>query len=395
MSTRVTRIAWIFACSLLLAGCGSAGGETTPTPELGSLEDFQTVIGATGVVIPERWATLSMRGQGVVAEVLVAEGDSVAAGQALVRLEGRSAAEAQVRSAEYELLHAQQALNELNEQAPVVAAQAELTVANARDALDDAVRLRIYQQKGNRATPETIDGAEAALTLAEESVKRAEAAYTRTTHLPETHPTRAAARAALEAARQQRDAAKRNLNWYKGEPSDIDQAILDAKVGVAQAAMDQAELDAAQLIPGPDPDLLAQAQTRLALAQAQLAAAQEALADLELRAPFAGTVCSLETRVGEWLMAGVPVLQLADLARLQVETTDLNEIDAARIQAGDQAEVTFDALPDISVAGTVQRIGFKSAQGSGVNYTVVLELDSIPEALRWGMTAFVDIEVGE
>ena len=340
---------------------------------------------------------------GRVAEVLVSEGASVEAGDVLLRLDSRlleaqreltlAADQASVAAADLELVNAQQALEDLHENAPLAAAAAELALANARDALDDAERLNIYQQKGNRATKETIDGAEAQLTLAEQAVKRAEAAYNRTSRLPEDNPTRASARASLEAARRQRDAAERNVNWYKGAPSDIDQAILDAKVGVAQAQLGQAERDAEDLIPGPDPDLLAQAKARLTLAQAQLAAAQQAQADLELSAPFDGIVCNLKARVGEWMTPGVPVLQLGDLARLQVETTDLNEIDAARLRLGDRAMVTFDALPIAGVGGTVQRIGFKSAEGSGVNYTVILQLDEIPDGLRWGMTAFVDIEV--
>jgi hypothetical protein len=37
-----------------------------------------------------------------------------------------------------------------------------------------------------------------------------------------------------------------------------------------------------------------------------------------------------------------------------------------------------------------------STSGSGgVNYTVVVALDDVDPALRWGMTAFVDIEVGQ
>ena len=42
-------------------------------------------------------------------------------------------------------------------------------------------------------------------------------------------------------------------------------------------------------------------------------------------------------------------LELADLDHLRVETTDLNEIDVARIQIGDTASITFDALPDTVV----------------------------------------------
>ena len=55
--------------------------------------------------------------------------------------------------------------------------------------------------------------------------------------------------------------------------------------------------------------------------------------------------------------------------------------------------VTFDALPDLVLEGTVISIAPKADQGSGVNFPVVIELSEIPPALRWGMTAFVDIDV--
>jgi multidrug efflux pump subunit AcrA (membrane-fusion protein) len=87
------------------------------------------------------------------------------------------------------------------------------------------------------------------------------------------------------------------------------------------------------------------------------------------------------------------VLLLADLASLRVETTDLNEIDAARVSLDDPVKVTFDALPEAELSGRVVRISPKSDEGSGVNYTVVVALEAPPAGLRWGMTAFVDIEV--
>ena len=85
-------------------------------------------------------------------------------------------------------------------------------------------------------------------------------------------------------------------------------------------------------------------------------------------------------------------MQVADLAHLWVETTDLNEIDAARVALGAAVTVSFDALEDI-VQGTVVSMAPKASAGSGVNYTVVIELEALPEALLWGMTAFADIEV--
>ena len=61
---------------------------------------------------------------------------------------------------------------------------------------------------------------------------------------------------------------------------------------------------------------------------------------------------------------------------------------------GDSVIVTFDALPDVVVRGIVERISPKAAEGAGVNYPITIELSEIPDQLRWGMTAFVDIEVG-
>jgi multidrug resistance efflux pump len=86
---------------------------------------------------------------------------------------------------------------------------------------------------------------------------------------------------------------------------------------------------------------------------------------------------------------------LADLNQLQVETTDLNEIDVARILEGAPVEITFDAIPDVRLQGVVERIAARSSEGSGVNYSVIVSMDNPPEKLRWGMTAFVDIKVAE
>jgi multidrug efflux pump subunit AcrA (membrane-fusion protein) len=59
-------------------------------------------------------------------------------------------------------------------------------------------------------------------------------------------------------------------------------------------------------------------------------------------------------------------------------------------------DVTFDALPEMVFIGEVMRISpMAASESGGVNYTVVIELDDIDPAIRWGMTAFVDIEVGQ
>jgi RND family efflux transporter MFP subunit len=132
----------------------------------------------------------------------------------------------------------------------------------------------------------------------------------------------------------------------------------------------------------------------VAQVQAALDEAQVALERTEVRAPFAGTVGLVDTRVGELVAPGQPLVTLGDLSTLRVETTDLDEIDVARVDVGQQVDVTFDALPEEVFAGEVRRISPMAASGSGgVNYAVVIALGDIDPAVRWGMTAFVDIEV--
>lgn len=105
-----------------------------------------------------------------------------------------------------------------------------------------------------------------------------------------------------------------------------------------------------------------------------------------------GTVIDIYANPGEIVNPGVPIMLVADLSSLQVKTTDLNEIDIAKINLGDRAEVVFDALPDLTVGGRVVDIAQKNAEVAGIYYTVTIALDEVPEKLRWGMSAFVQIE---
>lgn len=376
---------------LLAAACSPAAEQSTATPATG-IQDFSAVINATGVVIPAQWAGLSVRAQGVAIEVPIHEGEYVKKGQVLVRLDGQSAAQATLKAAQLEHVLATQALDALNENAASETARALQAVADAQQALEDAQK-NVDKLAYRRASDDLIKQTRDEIDLAKRQVSRAEDAFKLVKKRPEGDALRAEAELALVKARQYLDNRIALLNWYLGKPDDIDTARFLAALEVAQANLAQAQTEYERRQDGPDDHLLEQAQARLKLASAQVLAAQETLDHLELRAPFDGVVCSLGIRAGEWVSPGVPVLQLADLASLRVETTDLSEIDAARIHPGDSVLVTFDALPDVSVRGVVYSVGNKPAPGSGVNYTAVIDLAKLPAGLRWGMTAFTDIKV--
>ena len=59
---------------------------------------------------------------------------------------------------------------------------------------------------------------------------------------------------------------------------------------------------------------------------------------------------------------------------------------------GQTVEVTFDALPDRIFDGTVTSVApVSSAEQGSTNYTVDVDVADLDPALRWGMTAFVNI----
>jgi len=87
---------------------------------------------------------------------------------------------------------------------------------------------------------------------------------------------------------------------------------------------------------------------------------------------------------------------LADLSTWRIETADLSELSVVDVQAGDKVEVSFDALPDVTLAGRVkhiQPIG-ENIQGD-ITYTVLVELAEQEARLRWNMTAQTTITPDE
>ncbi len=124
----------IAVCALALAGTGgiaSAKSAVTSTL-LPAVKDGEGVI-ADGKVVPQTGAELAFAAGGVVAEVRVADGQTVAAGDVLARLAGYEPAELEVAAAQQDLLAAQQELEEVKRTGPVLAAQAALDEQVARE----------------------------------------------------------------------------------------------------------------------------------------------------------------------------------------------------------------------------------------------------------------------
>jgi HlyD family secretion protein len=235
-------------------------------------------------------------------------------------------------------------------------------------------------------------------------------------------PVEEQTRAQLQAARQREAAAQAQLDRLRAGPTAAQQRAAGGGVAVATAQLEQAEAQLAQLQAGATAEQVEQArvgvaqaevgvaqaevrvteaetavqraETAVAAAQVAVDEAQLALERLTLRATVDGTVADVMVDPAQIISSGSPALTLADFSGWQVTTTDLTELDVARVSPGTTVSVGFDAIPEQQVTGTVSEIALTPSLSQGdVVYEVTVDLEPAPDLpLRWGMTAFVDID---
>lgn len=402
--TAAVLVMLVLLTAVLLGGCGTSLGQApTPIPTIvldsavpsapaGSGKSSSGSVTASGAVAPAQQAVLAAPLAGSLAEIRVARGDKVAQGQVLARFAGSETLAAAVSAAEYEVLAAQKALDDLNRDAPIKLAEAQLRLAKARDAYDEAQKRRGWKEY--RVGSDTqIDLARSDLILAKDALDKAEDAYGWVSDRDEDNLEKAGALSALSAARIAYQRAEANLNYLISMPDEFEVDKVEAELQLAKAEMDAAQAAYDRLKDGVDPSELSLAEARLENANAGLTASQAALADLEIKAPFAGSVVELMLHAGEWALPGSPVLRLADLEHLQVETTDLSERDLGVVAVGSAVRVYVKAL-NVEVTGVVSEIAsLASTLGGDVVYTTTITLDEQPEGLRAGMS--VEVTFGD
>lgn len=411
-----------------------SGSQSEIPAEPATAEELQSVIWASGEVAPVRWATLSASIGGQVVALNAVDGDSVQADDELLRLDdadlqnGVKQAEAALAMAQAQLAQLQAGVRPIEiaiaedgvaaAEVALVAAQTQVTQAEA--ALAGAVagveqaqaakdRLRAGPSAGQRQS------ALAQVKQAESAVRVAQAEYDKIAWANEVDITPQAI--ALEQATLNLQVAQAAYQTLLDGATVEDIAAADAAIEVAKAAVAQAQAavlsaeagvtqaETAVAAAGHQRDLVAEGTIRaedIAVAEAavqqadvNLSVAREALDKAIISAPFAGTVGLVYVRQGEQALPGQPLIVVGDLSALRVETTDLRETDVGRLRVGQAVDLTFDALPDVLLKGHISQIAIQANSGQGgTNYATWIDFDDgIPPALRWGMTAFVNIAI--
>ena len=378
---------------------------------------------ANGRVIPQREALLSASADGTVANIYVNEGGTVTPGQILMVLDDSTQlaafAEAQ---AEYNRAIAQlEKVKAPVQPEEIAAAEAALDSAEASlRRLEEGVfpgRLAIAEASLNAALaskeqvvsgpkPAEIQAARAELDGAELFLKEAQRAYDQVSWrndvglLPESEN--------LQRATVQYNAALASYHAYLSGATDAEITEADATVQRYQAELsmlqssmpsDQDALEAEVRFYESKLELLrtepqkadvdaAQAQIDAAKARCDIAEAE--LAKTVIRAPFAGTIAMIDLNIGERVRVDQPLIRVADLTSWQIETDDLTELDIANIEMGSVTEIRFDAIPDLTLNGTVKNVRlYGEDQDADTYYKAIIVPEEMDSRLRWNMTTYV------
>lgn len=374
----------VIVTGIFLLGAAACGS----TPEAESVETqipvVDPVVYVDGVLQPIRDATLTFPAAGEVERILVDEGDEVEAGEALAVLAEGVHLEAEIAAVAASRVEAQQALDELYAMAELARVGAwqsvldsRLAVSAAQEEVDD---FNIDRYEDDLEDSDTrIADAEADLEEARDDLRDYD-------ELDPDNPTYQRYEDAVEDALQELHEAEQERAEIE---VDYDQLLLN--LDRATAEHERAVEDYGELQGGPDPDEVHVLESQLAALDAHLASLHARLDDLTLRAPFAGTVARLDLVEGTYVMAGVPVLWMADFTNWVVETEDLTEYEVVRVHEGDAVIGVPDALPEVSLEGVVESIERIATPYLGdVTYTATISIGDVPEELRWGMTVVIE-----
>lgn len=141
------------------------------------------------------------------------------------------------------------------------------------------------------------------------------------------------------------------------------------------------------------------AVTDIKRAEAQVRVAQAGLERTIISAPFSGVIAHISGELGEFTTPsppGIPTPPTIDLIddRCLYVTAPMDEVDAPKIRAGQEARITLDAMPDKIFPGRIRRIASYVTEIEKQARTVDIEVDFLQtpaDVLLVGYSADVEV----
>ncbi len=133
-----------------------------------------------------------------------------------------------------------------------------------------------------------------------------------------------------------------------------------------------------------------QRRASLADAEHKLADEQQALRDFTIRAPFEGVLAKITAQGSDPVSPSSIVAVL--LTPKKLAQISLSEVDAIKIHVGQKATLTFDAIPGLTIAGSVYEVDPLGTVTQGVvTYTIKIAFETQDDRIKSGMSTAVSI----
>jgi membrane fusion protein (multidrug efflux system) len=174
--------------------------------------------------------------------------------------------------------------------------------------------------------------------------------------------------AALQAARTVLAHAQRE--FQRGERLVAESAISAQRIDDLRLALDRAKDDRE-------------------LAEVARDTAKRNLEDARIKAPFDGTVDSIDVSVGDLVSPGTLVATMVDLSRVRI-FGGVTAREAARLRPGSTAKVSFADLGGRSLNATLKSVGRVANPADGT-YEIELWMDNSEAAMRDGLVARIEL----
>jgi HlyD family secretion protein len=315
--------------------CAACSAPTVAESSSPAATPVSTTVVASGKIVPEGGVikiSVANAQDSRVNQILVKEGEAVAANQVIAVLQGRDRAAQQLRDAE----------------ANVAIKQAQLLKIQAGDFKDSELTAQqaTIAELEARLKAETLEK-QAAIAEAEATLRNAELKYTRNQAL-ETEG--AVKRSDLDDAQEELAKARASLDRTRAELANTLTTL------AAQANKEKANLARLQEVRPVDIEI---ARAELEQAQIQVEQKRAELDDTLVRVPVAGQILRINTRVGEQVNTQEGIAELGRTKQMYA-IAEVYETEITKVKVGQSATVLseYGGLQG-EVRGTVDQVGLQ------------------------------------
>ncbi|CDM64573.1 multidrug resistance efflux pump [Pyrinomonas methylaliphatogenes] len=312
-------------------------------PLLRSPRATEEVIALSGRIEADE-AAVAAKTPGRVREITVREGDQVKAGQVIAILDDdqlsarEHQAEAAVEQAEARRRSAERQIAVLQDQLR----QSEISVSQARADAQGRVRQAEAQVA---AAQSQLAQAEAAYELARYDAERL-IKLAHSGDVSERTAQQARSNAELQAAAVL--AARKQVEAARG-------ALEAARANLFNPPIRSAQVDALEQQIAQAREEIAAAEAEAKRARAQLEEARANRRDLQIVAPFDGTVVARVAEPGEVVVAGTTIITLVNLSEVYLRGF-VPQSEIGRVRVGQPARVYLDSTPNQPIEAYVARV---------------------------------------